>query len=58
MSEITSLVSADLRNFGKKQGRKEMKLLLRELNYLIPASLKESGYEIIRNEEVVGVNFP
>ena len=55
--EIASLVSADLRSFGKKQGRKEMKLLLRELNYLIPASLKESGYEIIRHEETVGMNM-
>jgi len=55
--EIASLVRSDLRNFGTKTGKKEMKLLLRELNFLIPASLKESGYEIIRHEEVVGVNF-
>lgn len=55
--EIASLVSADLRMFGTGHGRKEMKLLLRELNFLVPASLKESGYEIIRQEEVIGVNM-
>ncbi|MRR19113.1 hypothetical protein EG827_02875 [bacterium] len=55
--EIASLVSKDLRSFGTGHGRKEMKLLLRELNFIIPACLKESGYEIIRQEEVTGVNF-
>jgi len=55
--EIASLVKADLRVFGTRHGRKEMKLLLRELNFMIPTSLKESGYEIIRQEEVIGVNM-
>ena len=55
--EIELLVSEDLRSFGAKAGRNEMKLLLRELNFLIPASLKESGYEITRHEEVIGANM-
>ena len=55
--EITILVRMDLDRFRVKSGREERKILFRELNYMIPSGLKEAGYEIIRQEEVAGVNF-
>jgi len=54
--EIDALVGMDLERFHGKSGREERKTLFLELNYLIPYGLKEAGYEIIRHEEVVGVN--
>jgi serine phosphatase RsbU (regulator of sigma subunit) len=55
--EITSLAAIDLNRLSLARGREERKLLFRELNYLMPASVKKAGYEIIRQEEVVGVNI-
>jgi serine phosphatase RsbU (regulator of sigma subunit) len=36
---------------------KDGKLLLTELNYLMPGELKKIGYEIVRQEEVFEINF-
>ena len=55
--EIAALVRMDLERFQGKSGREERKTLFLELNYLIPYGLKEAGYEIIRHEEVTGVNM-
>jgi serine phosphatase RsbU (regulator of sigma subunit) len=37
---------------------KDRKLLLTELNYLMPGELKKIGYEIVRHEELFEINFP
>ncbi len=55
--EITLLVRMDLDRFRGKRGEDERKILFYEINYLIPSGLKEAGYEIVRHEEVVGVNM-
>ena len=54
--EITSLVEMDIESFSGGSHTADRKLFFRELNYLIPASLKKAGYEIIRQEEIAGVN--
>ena len=43
--------------FGERDEREERRSSFWDLNYLIPVMAKEAGYEIIRNEEVVGVNL-
>ena len=55
--EIDTLTTIDLDRMPGKPGTEERKLLFTELNYLIPASLKRAGYEIVRQEEVVGVKM-
>jgi len=54
--EVDALVSVDLVRHPCKPDNPDRRLLFRELNYLIPASLKKAGYEIIRQEEITGVN--
>lgn len=54
--EITSLVEMDLESLPGGSHTADRKQFFRELNYLIPASLKKAGYEIIREEEMAGVN--
>lgn len=54
--EISAMTATDLDSFRGKSRDNERRILFRELNYLIPASLKESGYEIFRPEEVTGTN--
>ena len=55
--EVDLLVRMDLDRFRERSGREERKILFRELNYLIPSGLKEAGLEIVRHEEVAGVNM-
>jgi len=55
--EITTLVEMDLESFPGGSHTADRKLFFRELNYLIPASLKKAGYEIIRHEEIAGVKM-
>ncbi|MDF1560126.1 MAG: SpoIIE family protein phosphatase [Bacteroidales bacterium] len=54
--DIDALASKDLGMHPGDPHYPERKHLFRELNYLIPASLKKAGYEIIRQEEITGVN--
>ncbi len=54
--EISAMAATDLDSFRGKSRDTERRILFRELNYLIPASLKISGYEIFRPEEVTGAN--
>ncbi|MCU0377931.1 MAG: SpoIIE family protein phosphatase [Bacteroidales bacterium] len=56
-SEITSMVKMDLDRFADKDKREVNREFFIEINYLIPAIAKEAGYEIIRNEELMGVNM-
>lgn len=55
--EIKSLTSLDLASFHGSCHSAERKALFEELNYLIPVSLKKAGLEIIRPEEIVGMNM-
>jgi serine phosphatase RsbU (regulator of sigma subunit) len=54
--EIDTLASMDLDRFPGKAHNPDLKNFFRELNYLIPASLKKAGYEVIRQEEIAGVS--
>lgn len=54
--EIDALVALDLDRFPGKSYATDRKYFFRELNYLIPASLRKAGYEVIRQEEIEGVN--
>ncbi len=53
--EIAAFVAVDLDRFPGKTYTADRKHFFRELNYLIPASLKKAGYEVIRQEEIAGV---
>jgi len=55
--EIAALTAADLGRLPGRPGAEEWRLLFTGLNYLIPASLKKVGYEIVRHEEVAGVKM-
>jgi len=54
--EIDALASIDLGRFPGKSYAADRKHFFRELNYLIPASLKKAGYEVIRQEEIAEVS--
>ena len=56
VDEINALVAMDLGSFPNVPHNEGRKQFFRELNYLIPASLKRAGFEIIRQEEVAGLN--
>ena len=53
--EIDSLTAIDLNRMPGERSKEERKLLFDKLNYLIPASLKRAGCEIIRQEEIAEV---
>ncbi|TFH49696.1 MAG: hypothetical protein E4G92_01465, partial [Bacteroidia bacterium] len=55
--EIAALTAMDLKRLPGKHPVEERKLFFRELNYLVPASLKKAGYEIVRDEEIAGVSM-
>lgn len=55
--EIDSLVSMDIDRYTDEPDSAERREFFRTLNYLIPACLKESGYEIVRTEETEGVTI-
>lgn len=55
--EIDALASIDLDRHSGEPHTPDRKQFFRELNYLIPASLKKAGYEIIRQEEIAGVKM-
>jgi serine phosphatase RsbU (regulator of sigma subunit) len=54
--EIDALALADLGRFPGKSYPAGRKNFFRELNYLIPASLKKAGYEVIRQEEIADIS--
>jgi len=54
--EIAALVEMDLESMPGSSRTADRKQFFLELNYLLPASLKKAGYEIIRQEEIAGVN--
>ena len=56
-NEIAAMVKTDLDMFAEKDEREERREFFLDLNYLIPAMAKKAGYEIIRNEELEGVNL-
>jgi serine phosphatase RsbU (regulator of sigma subunit) len=51
-NEIETLISGDLDRFPEEPHTSDRSLMFRNLNYLIPASLKKAGFELIRQEEV------
>lgn len=55
-SEIAAMVKTDLDSFAGRERREERRDFFLDLNYLMPCIVKEAGYEIVRNEELVGVN--
>jgi serine phosphatase RsbU (regulator of sigma subunit) len=55
--EIDAFTATDLDRIPGEGTIEERKLLFNELNYMVPASLKRAGYEIIRQEEVAGVTM-
>ena len=57
-NEIETLISNDLDSFPEGPGASNRSLLFRELNYLLPASLKKAGLELIRQEEVAEIDLP
>lgn len=57
-NEIETLVSNDLDRFPEEPRTSGRRLLFRDLNYFIPATLKKAGFELIRKEEVSGIDFP
>lgn len=56
-SEIETIISGDLDRFPEELHTSERSLLFRDLVYLIPASLKKSGFELIRQEEVAEIDI-
>jgi serine phosphatase RsbU (regulator of sigma subunit) len=55
--EINTLVSMDIDSFSGQPDTTERRDFFRTLNYLIPACLKEAGFEIVREEEAEGVTI-
>lgn len=60
-SDLAKLNEADLSFFlshtGLKKSSKSFKLFCLQLNYLIPANVKKSGFEILRTEEEEEINM-
>lgn len=59
-NEIAALAQMDFEAFSIREAFRTFKNLKQfcvELNYLIPAGLKKSGYEIIRYEELTEINI-
>jgi X-X-X-Leu-X-X-Gly heptad repeat protein len=57
VSEIETLISYDLDRFPDDTQDSGRSILFRELNYIIPASLKKAGFELIRQEEVAEISL-
>jgi serine phosphatase RsbU (regulator of sigma subunit) len=55
--EISGLASTDLSRFAGESSAAGAKQFFLTLNYLVPASLKEAGYEIYRQEEAECVSM-
>lgn len=55
--EVTCLASADLKKYAAETYSAAGKQFFLTLNYLVPASLKEAGYEIFREEETECVSM-
>jgi X-X-X-Leu-X-X-Gly heptad repeat protein len=57
VNEIETLISFDIGRFAEDATGSATSLMFRELNYLIPASLKKAGFELIRKEEIAEISL-